>query len=264
MADSKISGLPSGTITASDDIVFEVGGVTKSDTVQGILDLVGGGGNLGDTNLTADANRTYKLNGNLASDTLIIQTAAAAAITTFRGDGTFFNKPAGFMAAPSAAYSINVVSNGLSGGINIAGNAVLGIIAATSSASGTAVKAVITGTGNPIAVQAEITSNATTKISFKSVITGTATTNTGVHCDVSGGTNNYAINFVNGDLKFSTGGHKIGTSTLDKFAFWNATPVAQPAHIADPAGGGTVDAEARTAINAINAFLATTGLTAAS
>lgn len=37
---------------------------------------------------------------------------------------------------------------------------------------------------------------------------------------------------------------------------------AQAAHIADPTGGATVDAEARTAIAAINVVLETYGLTA--
>lgn len=39
---------------------------------------------------------------------------------------------------------------------------------------------------------------------------------------------------------------------------------AQPAHIADPSGGATVDAEARTAINAILAALEAHGITASS
>jgi len=56
----------------------------------------------------------------------------------------------------------------------------------------------------------------------------------------------------------------IGTTTTQKLAFWGATPVVQPAHIADPSGGATVDTEARTAINAILAWQATLGLTAAS
>lgn len=42
-----------------------------------------------------------------------------------------------------------------------------------------------------------------------------------------------------------------------------ATP-AQAAHIADPAGGATQDAEARTAINAILAALENAGITASS
>ncbi len=58
-------------------------------------------------------------------------------------------------------------------------------------------------------------------------------------------------------------GTKIGTAITQKFGFWDAAPVVQPLHIADPSGGVTVDAEARTAINAINAMLASTGLTAA-
>lgn len=66
------------------------------------------------------------------------------------------------------------------------------------------------------------------------------------------------------NITFSAGtGTKIGAATTQKFAFWNTTPVVQPAHIADPSGGGTVDAEARTAINSILAQLATTGLQAA-
>ena len=61
----------------------------------------------------------------------------------------------------------------------------------------------------------------------------------------------------------TTTGTKIGTATGQKIGFWNATPVVQQAHIADPSAGTTVDAEARTAINAINALCAALGLTAA-
>ena len=60
----------------------------------------------------------------------------------------------------------------------------------------------------------------------------------------------------------TTTGTKIATSTTQKLGFWNATPIVQPAHIADPAGGATVDAEARTAINSILAQLASLGLQA--
>jgi hypothetical protein len=61
----------------------------------------------------------------------------------------------------------------------------------------------------------------------------------------------------------TTNGTIIGTATNQKMGFWNATPVVRPAHIADPAGGAVVDAEARTAINSILAWQATLGLTAA-
>ena len=46
-------------------------------------------------------------------------------------------------------------------------------------------------------------------------------------------------------------GTKIGTATDQLLAFYGVTPVNQPATISDPSGGGTQDAEARTAINAI-------------
>lgn len=61
----------------------------------------------------------------------------------------------------------------------------------------------------------------------------------------------------------TTTGMQLWTAAAQKGGFWGAAPIVQPSHIADPAGGGTVDAEARTAINAINALLASTGLSAA-
>ncbi len=60
-----------------------------------------------------------------------------------------------------------------------------------------------------------------------------------------------------------TTGTKWGTATTQKQAWWNATPVVQPIHIADPAGGGTVDTECRAAVALILADLATLGLQAA-
>lgn len=45
--------------------------------------------------------------------------------------------------------------------------------------------------------------------------------------------------------------------------FFATTPVAQQAHVSDPAGGATVDAEARTAINSVLDILQAYGLMAA-
>ena len=53
MADSKISGLPSVTITATDEIPVVQSGVTSKDTIQGILDLVSSD-NLGTADLTIE------------------------------------------------------------------------------------------------------------------------------------------------------------------------------------------------------------------
>lgn len=60
----------------------------------------------------------------------------------------------------------------------------------------------------------------------------------------------------------TTGGTKIGTATSQKLGFYNASPVDQPSHIADPSGGLTADSQARTAINAILDLLQELGLMA--
>jgi hypothetical protein len=72
------------------------------------------------------------------------------------------------------------------------------------------------------------------------------------------GVNNYGLYCIGGIGCIGDFEH-TGTNA----GFFSATPAAQPAHIADPSGGATQDAEARTAINSINAMLATLGLTAA-
>ncbi len=62
----------------------------------------------------------------------------------------------------------------------------------------------------------------------------------------------------------SSTGTKLGQSATVKLGFWGLAPVVQPLHIADASGGGTIDAEARTAINALLAQMATIGLQAVS
>ncbi len=57
-------------------------------------------------------------------------------------------------------------------------------------------------------------------------------------------------------------GIKIGSATSSLLGFYGATPVDRPATVADPAGGGTVDTEARTAINDIIDRLQELGLIA--
>lgn len=59
------------------------------------------------------------------------------------------------------------------------------------------------------------------------------------------------------------GVHVIADSGGVKLGFYTATPVAQAANVGDPAGGGTVDAEARTAINSILDILENCGLMSA-
>jgi hypothetical protein len=57
-------------------------------------------------------------------------------------------------------------------------------------------------------------------------------------------------------------GIKIGSATSSLLGFYGATPVDRPATVADPTGGGTIDTEARTAINDIIDRLQELGLIA--
>ena len=60
----------------------------------------------------------------------------------------------------------------------------------------------------------------------------------------------------------TTTGTKIGTATTQKLSVYNATPVVQGVSIADASGGATIDAEARTALNALLAYVRSFGLIA--
>ena len=56
----------------------------------------------------------------------------------------------------------------------------------------------------------------------------------------------------------------VGADASAKVGFHGVAPTAQAAHIPDPSGGSTVDAEARAAINAILVALEGKGLVAGS
>ena len=75
---------------------------------------------------------------------------------------------------------------------------------------------------------------------------------------------NNGIFFKDGTVISSGGtiGMKIGSSTTEKIGFFGETPVDQPATVSDPAGGATVDSQARTAINSIIDRLQELGLIA--
>jgi hypothetical protein len=60
----------------------------------------------------------------------------------------------------------------------------------------------------------------------------------------------------------STTGTMIGTASTQKLAFYGETPVVQGLAVSPAVGGGTIDAQARTAIDAIIARLAAVGITA--
>ncbi len=77
---------------------------------------------------------------------------------------------------------------------------------------------------------------------------------------------------TSGSLSFGAGasirpsttgaGLRIGGATNELIGFWNVTAVVQPTAVADASGGGTIDTEARTALNALLARVRTIGLIA--
>ena len=73
-----------------------------------------------------------------------------------------------------------------------------------------------------------------------------------------------AIQLLDGrNIQFGfTTGTKFGTSTSQKIGFWNKTPIIQPTAVSDASGGTTIDAEARTALNALLSRLRNTGIIA--
>jgi len=74
--------------------------------------------------------------------------------------------------------------------------------------------------------------------------------------------NEFILDAQNGSGGGTLRGIKIGSATTSLLGFYGVTPVDQPATVADPAGGGTIDTEARTAINAIIDRLQELGLIA--
>jgi hypothetical protein len=74
--------------------------------------------------------------------------------------------------------------------------------------------------------------------------------------------NEFILDAEKGSAGGTLCGIKIGSATTSLLGFYGVTPVDQPATVTDPTGGGTQDAEARTAINAIIDRLQELGLIA--
>lgn len=80
--------------------------------------------------------------------------------------------------------------------------------------------------------------------------------------DIAWATNVCTIEVTAGSAGGTLRGLRIGGASTSLLGFYGATPVDQPATITDPTGGGTIDAEARTAINTIIDRLQELGLIA--
>lgn len=257
MADSKISNLTAGTVAASDDFVFVQSGTTKTDTVQGILDLVPSSSNLGDSNLTStDNNRIFALNGNLSTNLLTVENASGTDVLIARGDNA--------VSVPTGYLGIGTTSLGAGFG----GHKVYIVNSASSTNAINIVHSGANGTG------VNVTSNQTASGSgygFRILSTNSAAavSKVGVQLNITNGGVNNAIDIIAGDIKLATTtGTKIGTATNELLGFWNATPIAQPAALtaadATATDGtiGTADTiinNLRTRLNELEAALSASG-----
>lgn len=108
----------------------------------------------------------------------------------------------------------------------------------------------------------DLTSTATT---FNLLNTTVTTLNIGgAATTIALGAASAVITLADGaNLAFNaTTGTKIGTATTQKLSFYNATPIVQGLSVADASGGAIIDAEARTALNALISRIEATGLIA--
>jgi len=80
--------------------------------------------------------------------------------------------------------------------------------------------------------------------------------------NIAWATNVCTIEVTAGSAGGTLRGLRIGGAATSLLGFYGATPVDRPDTIADPTGGGTIDAEARTAINTIIDRLQELGLIA--
>jgi len=213
MADSPISGLTAGTVAEADEFPFVQSGVTKRDTIQGIIDLVPSSSNLGSANLTADANeRKYILNGALSSNKLTIESSAGTDVMSIMGNNA--------VSVPTGYFGVNTTNLGPGfGGYRAT------IVGGASSRA-------LSISANQANSSAIYISNAHTASSGYGVwvnsINTASVNKVGFRADIRNGSTNLALDILNGDIQFGTGtGTKIGIATNQKFSFWGATPVVQ-------------------------------------
>lgn len=98
-----------------------------------------------------------------------------------------------------------------------------------------------TGTGGSVYTKGTVvvsTCTAGAVLAHEVILTGAATSNTGMSITSSGATTNTSLKIVSGDIDIGTNaidiildtftGTKIGTATSQKLAFYGATPIVQP------------------------------------
>lgn len=288
MADTKISGLSSaGALGGTEEVPIVQSSSTVKTTVQDIANLASSS-NLGNADLTSTAatrkftlagsastdnltiergdgtdivqfkgnlqvlwggvsfkqgstgNYDWTLGGDLSSDSLTIQNASGTDIAEFRGDqATQLSGIVGIGAAPNTNQPLYAYSNTHSRTAYFL----------NQTANGAAFYALASINNNSFALKAFATGAGGTGVRYAADL------------DASGGSTNYALYVRGGDIWLgdTTNGHKIGTATTQKFAFWGSTPVVQQNTTGTTTG---FTAGVGTGVNDDSTFTGNTGSTA--
>ena len=101
-----------------------------------------------------------------------------------------------------------------------------------------------------------------TSSTFIAIANTTTSTTSYERLEIGWDTNVATINTTAGSAGGTKRGLQICSAATDELGFFGATPVDQPATVADPSGGSTVDTEARAAIAAVIDRLQELGLIA--
>lgn len=166
-------------------------------------------------------------------------------------------EPSAYMIFSSTSFEIRSNSTPASGSLLIAANGMSSnstvtpsvTIAANSNSVGS------TGFGSAIVLQARTSTTVSTQLARLVFVWNDAT-----HASRKGDLVAYASDAAAERELWR--GRADGSAAA--IGFLGAAPVPQAAHIADPSGGGTVDSEARTAINAVLTVLENLGFVATS
>ena len=196
--------------------------------------------NLGNTNLTADANRTYTLNGSLSSDTLAFKTGGGIDVLSVRGDDTIYipTGRVGIGNAPNSVTKLIINSTGLNYGFRDIGSPTtanfyavnpskVGFLAGQVQDGGEGMRSettitsggcelykanlpVTVSTANVVGVEssANVSGTATggTLKGFKTHLRNSSANNIGIEFNISGAVgDNVAVDIIAGDIRVPTG-----------------------------------------------------------
>jgi hypothetical protein len=256
------------TVTTSGSSVgVDVSGSTNaSEIASGILGASYGGTGVSNAGTLTNASNTTITGGGtiaLGGFTLTVPATGSAALlgtaNTLTAANTFSNATASTSTTTGAVI--------VTGGVGIGGAIFVGAASRIGSSGNTAILDL--STSSNVVGALRFTTSSTLRSELQADNSATRlVVNAVTAWDVSAAGTLMTVNLnttwadaVN--LAFgSTTGTKIGTATSQKIGFYNATPVVQGASVADATGGATVDAEARTAINALISRIEALGLIA--